>query len=155
DDPMGTAALLRAQDMAARIETDKANVADAQNRLDGANAALLDVSQELTKVRSLALQGANADLTADDFRGLASEVDGLIRRIFSQANAAIDGRYLFGGTATDAAPFVATRDGQGRITAVTYQGSPTDATVTIGGQPVSLSRSGERTFTQPGRDVFQ
>jgi flagellar hook-associated protein 3 FlgL len=50
----------------------------------------------------------------------ATQVDGYLEQAFSLANTQINGTYLFGAEANNTAPFTATRDGQGHITAITY-----------------------------------
>ncbi|MCZ7626147.1 MAG: hypothetical protein M5R38_10425 [Candidatus Methylomirabilis sp.] len=58
-------------------------------------------------------------LTLSDRQNLATQVNQKLERLLSDGNArSIDGR-LFGGTQTTVAPFTATRDVNGDITAVT------------------------------------
>lgn len=75
--------------------------------------------------------------SGDALRAYASEVDQLIEQALQVGNSTLGSDYLFGGSAVDAAPFVATRDAQGRITSVAYAGNdeqpaiPLSATSTI------------------------
>ena len=53
----------------------------------------------------------------------ASEVDQLIEHTLQLTNTRFRNDYLYAGTAVDAAPFVATRNGSGQITSVAYAGN--------------------------------
>jgi flagellar hook-associated protein 3 FlgL len=155
DGPLDYAALLRGQATAGLIGADQSNVTAAQGRLDSANSSLLDVTQALTRARQIAIEGANADLATSDRQGLAEEANQLAERVLGDANQELDGRYLFGGTATGSAPFQATRDATGQIAAVNYQGSVDDAKVLVGpGQQANSAVSGAGVFQRPGQDVF-
>jgi flagellar hook-associated protein 3 FlgL len=86
---------------------------------------------------------------------LAIEVNQLIEATLTEANHQTNGRYVFGGTRTLDAPFVATRDAEGQITAVTYQGN--DEAIEIGvtdGISVQINETGQHAFLS-GQDVFQ
>ncbi|MDP3068771.1 MAG: flagellar hook-associated protein FlgL [Opitutaceae bacterium] len=64
-------------------------------------------------------------------RAYASEVDQLLEQTLQFANTRFRNDYLFAGTAIDAAPFTATRNVNGAITAVTYGGNSERAAVQI------------------------
>jgi flagellar hook-associated protein 3 len=61
---------------------------------------------------------------------IADEIDNILEQLFSLANTEVSGRYLFGGSNTTTAPYVATRDA-GAITSVTYQGSHESLTIDV------------------------
>jgi flagellar hook-associated protein 3 FlgL len=54
------------------------------------------------------------------------QLNGYLEQALQIANGQLNGSYLFGAAATDAAPFTATRDAQGRITSVAYVGAAGD-----------------------------
>ncbi len=56
-------------------------------------------------------------------RAYASELDQLIEQGLQTANSKLGNDHLFGGTAVETAPFTASRDTEGRITAVNYEGN--------------------------------
>lgn len=56
--------------------------------------------------------------------GLATQLNAMIDQAFSLANSQVNGVYLYGAQANDTAPFTATRNGAGQITAVTYSAAP-------------------------------
>lgn len=96
---------------------------------------------------------------------MAVEVDQLIARAVQLGNTKNRNDYLFGGTISDAAPFVATKDAQGRITSVAYQGNTELAEseiaeqITVSAQTLGANTtgSGERGLfvdQQSGADLF-
>ncbi|MCK5564100.1 MAG: hypothetical protein KAJ07_02545, partial [Planctomycetes bacterium] len=62
---------------------------------------------------------------------LAGVIDGYLETIVLNANIDHAGVKMFGGDRSDVNPYVVTRDGQGRITQVTYQGSQSERTVEV------------------------
>jgi len=58
-----------------------------------------------------------------DLKLYATEVNGLIEQALQIGNSQNRGDYLFAGTRADQPAFVATRDANGNVTSVTYQGS--------------------------------
>src|SRR5208282_5940287 len=65
-----------------------------------------------------------------------------LESLVQDANSQFEGRYLFSGTNTTTAPIAATRDAQGNIQNITYQGSNTDLTAPVGqgrSSPVSVT----------------
>ncbi len=77
------------------------------------------ISDRATELGTLGT-GANS---ADAMRAYASEVDQLIEQALQVGNTRLGNDHLYAGTAVDTAPFTATRDGSGRITAVAYTGN--------------------------------
>jgi len=58
-----------------------------------------------------------------DLKLYATEVNGLIEQAVQIANSQNRGDYLFAGTKADQAAFVATRDANGNVTSIAYQGN--------------------------------
>jgi len=61
--------------------------------------------------------------TPEELITFATEVDQLIERTVQIANTRHQASYIFGGTKNSSPPFIATRDGDGKITSVAFQGS--------------------------------
>ncbi len=83
--------------------------------------ALNSIKSIANKIFNLAPSAA-ASGDPSQHTALGTQIDGLLEQVFSLANNQVNGTYLFGGQETGAAPFSATRDGNGRITAITYNG---------------------------------
>jgi flagellar hook-associated protein 3 FlgL len=139
-----------------RLGTSLGTIADATNALNEGVNHLTEASQVLTHAHSLALDAANASSDGPAYEAIAVEVDALLSRFTDLANAKVGDRYLFGGTATTTKPFeVTATDGNGRPTAITYQGADERSKGVVGqGQTVDTIYVGNQTF-QAGPDAFQ
>ncbi len=97
------------------------NVALSQDWLNATDKALGDMANVLTRAQSLALQGANDTLGADERASLATEVDGLLEQAVAIGNARHGDHYLFSGFQVNTRPFTEVKTG-GETTSVTYNG---------------------------------
>lgn len=88
---------------------------------------LKKVSDRATELGTLGggLSGAAA------YTAYASETDQLIEQALELANTRSRNDYIFGGTAVNTPPFVATRNAQGQLTGVTYVGNSAGATIPL------------------------
>jgi flagellar hook-associated protein 3 FlgL len=156
DDPAGYAALAQARATSQQFATYSQTMSDATSTLNAGVDAFQDVNNILTQAKQIATSGANANTDPSGYQVMATQVNGLINRLVSDANTQVDGQYLFGGTATDTPPFQVTTDAQGNTTGVTYSGSADAARSLIGpGQTVDTRYAGSQVFQQAGADVFQ
>jgi flagellar hook-associated protein 3 FlgL len=157
DDPVAYLGARRADALNDRLAVYQTTTGDATNDLNASVSALQDGSQLLTQASSLASQGINASTDPSSYGALASQVDSLIDRMLALGNTQVDGRYLYGGTATQTPPFaVTTRGVDGRPTAISYQGAADRARALIGpGQTADTHYAGSQVFQSGGADVFQ
>lgn len=89
-----------------------------------------------------ALVGGTTDPVS--MKAYATEVNQLMEQALGSGNGKLGNNYLFGGTATDTPPFVATRNAAGQITAVAYQGAASGAGIALdAGTTVSPFTSGK------------
>ncbi len=88
---------------------------------------LKKLSDRATEIGTL---GASAQ-SSDALNAYAQEVNQLLEQGLQLANSRLRNDYLFGGTATDATPFTATRDSSGNITAVTYAGNSQQSSIPL------------------------
>ncbi len=77
------------------------------------------VSDRATEIGTLGTGAIGTDAS----RAYASEVDQLLEHTLQLANTRFRNDYLFAGTAVSAAPFTATRDATGKVTAAAYAGN--------------------------------
>ena len=89
--------------------------------------AVKKVSDRATEIGALGsgVNGAAANTA------YATEVDQLVEQAFQAANARYGNDYLFAGTAIDTPPFTATRDANGRITAVAFVGNADRSAIAV------------------------
>lgn len=120
DDPAGAAQATVTRSRQAATDQWTRNIAEARDRLSAADETITSVANALTRAHELAVQGANDTNDAQARHALASEVDQILEGLVSLANTRRPrDEYLFGGQESTRAPYVATRDASGRITAVT------------------------------------
>lgn len=156
DDPSQFPALSRAKAAAGRYAAYSATVADATAGLNAGVAALGEVNSALVRAKQIAVEGANGTVGGQEYEALAAEVDGLLDRVLTAANAEVDGSNLFGGTGTGGTPFrVSGFDSRGRPAAVAYDGAGDRGQALVGpGQTVPTRYAGDQVFRRGGADVF-
>ncbi len=119
DDPGGAAQAVGIRSQRAASEQFRKNIAAARSSLATTDTTVRAVSDVLVRAKEAAIQGSNDSNDALSRRALAGQADQILEELFALANdAAPDGAKLFGGQETLVAPYAATRDADGRITAV-------------------------------------
>lgn len=150
DDPMGAGMAVSLRESLAQLLQAQRNGDQAEARLQASQEVLTDIFSVLGDVKDLASRGVDGALTDSDRQNLATQVNQGLEQLLSDANAhSIDG-YLFGGTQTTVAPFTATRDANGEITAVTANPSGIAGQVNtelLGGLRVVVNVPGSTVFT--------
>lgn len=89
--------------------------------------AMKSISDRVTEIGTL---GSGLQSPAA-LQAYASELDQLIEQGLQTANGKLSNEYLFAGTAVDSAPFSATRDSAGQITAISYDGNADQAAIPL------------------------
>ncbi len=121
DDPAAAARVISAQMERASVSQFARN-ADAALEYSKTSYSGLDQFKKLSdRAGELAVMGTG-NLGTSAMQAYASEVDQLLEQAATSGNTRFRNDYVFGGTAVDAPPFTATRDVNGKITAVTYVG---------------------------------
>jgi len=110
DDPFGAARALKLRESLAATAQHTRNAQDAMAWQDATESALEEITQIVHRVRVLAAQGATDTADPSARTAAAVEVGQLVEALKEQANATYAGRYIFGGTATTAPPYVAGTD---------------------------------------------
>jgi len=105
DDPVVAARVLSLNTVMVQNEQYGRNIADALSWVEMTETALGKVNDVLQRARELAVYGASGTLEDTSRRALAEEVGQLLDNAVELANTSLAGRYIFGGTRTDAPPF--------------------------------------------------
>jgi flagellin-like hook-associated protein FlgL len=103
-------AALRAQSLQRLLDLkaqNKINLQTSQSYLNATETAIGDVTGLLTNARALAVSSVGTTSSPEERTAAAQEVGRIIDQLLNQANTQFRGRYLFGGTSTEAAPFAA------------------------------------------------
>lgn len=116
----------------------------ARNSLAQTESILNSVSDAVTSAKTLLIQASSDTLSDVDRQSVASELKGIYETMIGQANATDgNGRYLFGGYADNAPPFVKNAEGS-----IEYKGD-----VNAREQRVDASRL--MPVTENGKSIFQ
>src|SRR5262245_12421645 len=105
DDPAGTARALVVRRELSRAERLQSAITSGGDQLQMATSTLENGSELLTRARELVVQGMNGTLSDADRGAIAEELGEIREQLLEQANAQVDGNYLFGGTRSDVAPW--------------------------------------------------
>jgi flagellar hook-associated protein 3 FlgL len=152
DDPAAEAAMLGENSRSAAVDQYTANSNSLTDVLNTANSTLDSVTTLLQRAVSLGVEGANGTNNQTDLNSIAEEVSGIQSQILSLANTSYAGQYLFSGTATGTAPYVADASDP---TQIDYVGNSEQNQVQIGtGLSVASNLPGSCIFSQSGANVF-
>ncbi len=131
------------------------NVAMVTPQLDETTSMISLTTAALQRAYELTLQGANGTNSQEQMSYLAEEVNQLLEGVFENANHLTNGRYIFSGTRTATPAFSATRNAQGEITAVSYDGDANTIEIALADNlNLRINETGDRVF-QGSVDIFQ
>lgn len=164
DDPRSMRRVLDVQAEAGRIDQYSANI----GRLQDASTASFTAVKSLKTLNDRASELATlADglKSPEEMRTYGEEINQILEQSVQTANTTNRGDYLFAGTRVDQPPFSVTKDADGKITAVTYNGNADQvsaeisADVTSEAQPVGANATGSGprgllADASSGADVF-
>lgn len=153
DDPAGAAIALNLERGLADIDQWNRNAERLRSRLAREETTLDEIGTALTRVRELALTGANATQSNETRSMLATELRQIHSQLLELANTRDEsGRYLFGGYQDAAAPFVKQGD------SVIFKGDAGERRLQIGpSRDLGDTDSGHEVFmsTPGGNGTFR
>lgn len=156
DGPIAYATVATARGASKRAGTYQETLNDSTSDLNAGVSTLQEANAVLTRASQLAIEGADGTQDAAGFEALATEVDTLLDRMLTAANSQQDGRYLFGGTATDTQPFrVTSTTINGKPASIAYDGATERARALVSrSQTVDTRYVGSDVFQATGQDAF-
>ena len=155
DDPLAARRAVNIRSTIAKQEQYLSNVSSAGPLLSESTTSLQTVISAVQRARDLTLQGATGTNSQVQMNQIASEVNQLLESVLVESNHKTNQRYVFGGTRTLDPPFAATRDANGQITAITYEGNNESIQVSVGdGAAVKINETGQRAFLST-QDIFK
>jgi flagellar hook-associated protein 3 FlgL len=153
-----------AMENALNLQADKAaqtqysgNITTLQTRATSVYNVLQSLQTISSRVGELATLGADNTKSQSERNNYANEVKQLIQQAAQVANTKdpATGQYLFGGTASGAAPFTVVTDANDNVTGVTYQGNASVNKVEIAaGVTVSVDIPGANTAGSGARGLI-
>ena len=127
DDTIKVSAIENLDRAIAKEDTYQAVMGQLKDRYQLEETSLTNGSDILVRIKELALQGANATLSAKDREIIAVEVQGLRDELLSIANSRdVNGNSIFAGGNTEADAFQTKADGS-----VVYQGDARQTMVSV------------------------
>lgn len=134
-----------------------ANIGTLQTRATSVDSVLQSLQTISSRAGEIATSAGGATTSQSDLTNYADEINSLINQVVNAANTKdpSTGKYLFGGTASGAAPFTTTTDASGNVTAVTYNGNSTVNQAQIGaGMTASADVPGANTGSTGARGLI-
>lgn len=152
DDPVASRIAMRLRADLGKSDDWTGNIDNSLSFLSTTDSTLGEMSQAMTQVKQAAVEGSSGHQDAASRAALAQSVDALLSRMVDLGNGVHDGRYLFGGTATNGSqPFAR----NAADSAVDYRGNLDTFQVQIGPSiTVPVNHDGQSLFKEP-TDVFQ
>src|SRR5208282_4559392 len=153
DNPAAAATLVRNAGETAEADQFLRSITSVQGEMQNADSTLSSVVTILQRAVSLGVEGANGTLNSSDRAAIAVEVQGIQSQLVSLANLSYQGKFVFAGTASSAAPYVLDATSP---SGVRYTGNSTVNQVTVGDNlTMQANLPGSQLFSSPGNDVFQ
>lgn len=147
DDPSGAARLVRLRSESSELDALGDAVGFGVSVLGAQDSVLDQASSILIRAREVAVQHANEIATPEGRQQAAEEIEELERGLLTLANTAVAGRHVFGGLASDPAPFRQFDDALFDPNAP-YVGTSDDFRLRIGPDTneIRLTTTGDRVF---------
>jgi flagellar hook-associated protein 3 FlgL len=131
DDPVGVTQGLNIKAALANIEQLGRNISLGNLWLASSESAMSQTQGIVSELKALSVQMASATTDAAARSSAAQIVQNMLAEIVTLANTDVSGRYIFGGTKTDAAPFSQNGTYSGNNDAFTIK-SGKNATIEVG-----------------------
>ena len=145
DNPIGFVNVLNVRAALENVEQLERNISTGRSWLQMGESAMTQINDILTEMKALGVQMAGVPKDASARATAVGEVDGLLRQVVALANTQVSGKYIFGGTKTDTAPF--RLDDEANPTMVIYDGNGAPFSVRIGKDIlVEVGLNGESVF---------
>jgi flagellar hook-associated protein 3 FlgL len=130
DDPAAAGRVLGQQSELRRVDQFDRNALRALEISEATFAGLKDIKSISDRSTELATLG-RSPVSPEAMGAYAAEVNQLIEQLVQVGNTRLGNDYVFAGTNVDTPPFDATRDAQGNVTAVAYDGDATRASIPL------------------------
>lgn len=111
ENPSGASAALGFESLISQQGQATANITNAQSFMTATDQALTSAQTLLNQAASLASGAIGSDSSAATTANNVSVINGLIQQLTQIGNTQYNGSYVFGGTATQQAPFTLTNQG--------------------------------------------
>jgi flagellar hook-associated protein 3 FlgL len=150
DNPAAEADMVQNTIETADVDQYTKNVSSVQSSVQTADSALSSVVSSLTQAISLGTEGANGTNSAANQQEIATQVQGILSGVVSDANTSYQGAYLFAGTASTTVPYTADSNS---ASGYTYNGNDGINSVQVGDNlSVQTNLPGSQLFSSSGNN---
>ena len=132
DDPSGARKVLGLKGEESQVQQYFDNVMATKEQINFTFNTLDGIYEILSQIKSLTIQASNDTLGQPERQVIAAELNELMESVLQNVNTDNNGRYIFSGTKTSTSPFSGTRDSNGRISSVSYNGNNEEIKYQIG-----------------------
>jgi flagellar hook-associated protein 3 FlgL len=151
DNPAASAAMVQNTIETGNVDQYTKNINIVLASVESASSVLSNVVTALTQAVSLGTEGANGTNSTSDLQSIATQVQGVLSTVVSQANTSVAGAYLFGGTGTSV-PYTADASSP---TGYTYNGNTNQTSVAVGDTlSVPVNLPGSQIFSNSSNSVL-
>ena len=152
DNPAAASEMVQNTIETANVDQYTQNVTGVLSQVQAADSALSSVVSSLNQAISLGTEGANGTESAANQQAIASQVQGILSSVVTQANTSYEGSYLFGGTASSQQPYTADSSSP---TGYTYNGNTGQNSVAVGDSTnVQVNLPGSQIFSNSTTNVL-
>jgi flagellar hook-associated protein 3 FlgL len=132
DDPSGAAMILNFQASIDQNNQYVGQINTATGFLQNTETVADNVNTQVTRLMQLSQQAMSGTQSSTSLQAIASEVDSIYTNLVTMANTQVQGKYIFGGSATTSPPFDAATAPAGQPNSITYNGNNTTLSVPVG-----------------------
>jgi flagellar hook-associated protein 3 FlgL len=151
DNPGASAAMVQNTIETGDVDQYTKNIGTVLASVESASSVLSSVVKSLTQAVSLGTEGASGTTNTFNLQAIATQVQGLLATVVSQANASAAGGYLFGGSSTSI-PYTADSSSPAGYT---YNGNANETSVAVGDSlNVQINLPGSQIFSDPSNNVL-
>lgn len=152
DDPGATAVAIGIHAQTSQIDQFTTNISNVSGLLQTADSTMSSVNTALNQAITLGVQAGDATLSASNRSTLATQIQGITTQVMALANTTYQGKYIFAGTNSNQAAYVADPSSP---SGVTYQGNTAVNQVEVSqGQSIAVNVPGSQIFSSSSADVF-
>jgi|ERR1035441_6698750 flagellar hook-associated protein 3 FlgL len=151
DNPTASAAMVQNTIETGEVDQYTQNISSVLTTMQTASSTLNSVVTSLTQAVSLGTEGANGTNSSANLQAIATQVQGILTNVISDANTTVSGNYLFAGT-SNTSPYTANSSSS---TGYTYNGNSNTNSVAVGDNlNVQVNLPGNQIFSDPSNDVL-
>lgn len=155
-DPLGMAEITLLQSHLDTIQQSGENATVAQTEIQTEQTQLSSYTTILQSITQTVEKASNGTNSPDDLKGDATQLSAYLAQLVSIANAKnANGDSIFAGTNVGQDAYQITKDANGNITGVTYQGNDQQQKISLNsGVSVNIYQSGNAAFGSGSNSIF-